>query len=460
MSTNIQPPIKGAPLRAQWGVDITAAVNDSRVFSGKGLLVRHGFGGNGYAIPLPNMRETKQVSKIDHPFQVRRIIKPSKDQNAEPEIKYAIFLPEDSLRVNNQEIDIVSKLEIVEDTSQWYYIADEIKDECAIKLQIKKSDDGTISGKLETKNVAATDNQPGEDITDTLLNTTIAKISPLSITQSVMSAIVLDIPIVDDVSIGRNSENAALQISHFNDNEKDSGISLAAYLAPLLHADIETGEISAGEKTSDQGGEDSYSPMLLARYNGQIIYIPLSAGNSEEPPYPGDGSEEPPDSGDGSEEPPDSGDGDWTVDDCSITTNTEHGAVTSGIASIYGFADAPVGTVPIVANVNGQKVLCWGCTGNFGLTATKNGNGWTYTVSAGYYIRARTARYVSNSLTVSKSGGVYLKVPMDGGDVVIEHSPSAIPSSTSTITYIPLYWLNTTGFVTDYRGAPQIQMWE
>jgi hypothetical protein len=134
--------------------------------------------------------------------------------------------------------------------------------------------------------------------------------------------------------------------------------------------------------------------------------------------------------------------------------------VTSGIASIYGFADAPVGTVPIVANVNGQKVLCWGCTGNFGLTATKNGNGWTYTVSAGYYIRARTARYVSNSLTVSKSGGVYLKVPMDGGDVVIEHSPSAIPSSTSTITYIPLYWLNTTGFVTDYRGAPQIQMWE
>jgi hypothetical protein len=449
MSTNIQPPIKGAPLRAQWGVDITAAVNDSRVFSGKGLLVRHGFGGNGYAIPLPNMRETKQVSKIDHPYQVRRIIKPSKDQNAKPEIKYAIFLPEDSLRVNNQEIDIVSNLEIVEDTSQWYYIADEIENECAIKLQIKKSDDGTISGKLSVL-VDAPDNQPGEDITDTLLNTTIAKISPLSITQSVMSAIVLDIPIVDDVSIGRNSENAALQISHFNDNEKDSGRSLASYLAPLLHADIETGEISAGGKTSDQGGEDSYSPMLLARYNGQIIYIPLSAGNSEEPPYPGDGSEE----------PPDSEGGDWAVDDCSITTNTEHGAVTSGIASIYGFADAPVGTVPIVANVNGQKVLCWGCTGNFGLTATKNGNGWTYTVSDGYYIRARTAIYISNSLTVSTSGWVYLKVPMDGSGAVIEHTTSSVPFSTSTITYIPLYWLNTTGYVADYRGAPQVQVWE
>lgn len=285
MSTNIQPPVKGAPLRAQWGVDITAAVNNSGVFSGKGLLVRSGYGGNGYEIPLPNRRETKQqVSKIDHPFQVRRIIKPSKDKNAKPEIKYAIFLPVDSLRVNNQEIDIVSNLEIVEDTSQWYYIADEIENECAIKLQIKRSDDGTISGSLVL--TAATDNQPGEDITDTLLNTTIAKISPLSITQSVMSAIVLDIPIVDDVSIGRNSENAALQISHFNDNEKDSGRGLATYLASLLHADIETGEISAGGKTSGLGGEDSSSPMLLARHNGQIIYIPLSAGDSEEPPAP------------------------------------------------------------------------------------------------------------------------------------------------------------------------------
>ena len=103
------------------------------------------------------------------------------------------------------------------------------------------------------------------------------------------------------------------------------------------------------------------------------------------------------------------------VDDASITTNTTHGAVTSGNASIYGFADAPAGTTPIVANVDGHKVLRWGLTGNFGLTATKSGAGWTYTVSAGYYTKARSAIWVSSDLTVSSSGWVYLKLPIGTG---------------------------------------------
>ena len=148
------------------------------------------------------------------------------------------------------------------------------------------------------------------------------------------------------------------------------------------------------------------------------------------------------------------------VDDASITTNTTHGAVTSGNASIYGFADAPAGTTPIVANVDGQKVLRWGLTGNFGLYATKSGAGWTYTVYAGYYIRARTATWVSSDLTVSSSGWVYLKVPMGSGSAVLEHSASSVPSSSSTYTYIPLYYLNTSVGVTDYRCHPHIQAWE
>jgi hypothetical protein len=49
---------------------------------------------------------------------------------------------------------------------------------------------------------------------------------------------------------------------------------------------------------------------------------------------------------------------------------------------------------------------------------------------------------------------------MDGSGAVIEHTTSSVPFSTSTITYIPLYWLNTTGYVADYRGAPQVQVWE
>lgn len=149
------------------------------------------------------------------------------------------------------------------------------------------------------------------------------------------------------------------------------------------------------------------------------------------------------------------------VDDASITTNTTHGAVTSGNASIYGFADAPEGTSPIVANVNGQKVLRWGLTGNFGITATKNGAGWTYTVSAGYYTNARSATWVSSDLTVSSSGWVYLKVPMGtGSSAVLEFNASSVPSSSSTYTYIPLYYCNTSVGVTDYRCQPHIQAWE
>lgn len=149
------------------------------------------------------------------------------------------------------------------------------------------------------------------------------------------------------------------------------------------------------------------------------------------------------------------------VDDASITTNTTHGAVTSGNASIYGFADAPTGTVPIIAKENGKNVLKWGCPGNFGLTATKSGNSWTYAVSGGYIILARTAKFVSSSLNVSSTGNVYIKFTMGSTETaVVEHSTSSIPKSDSTYTYIPLYYLDVGGSVYDYRGAPQIQMWE
>lgn len=147
-----------------------------------------------------------------------------------------------------------------------------------------------------------------------------------------------------------------------------------------------------------------------------------------------------------------------SADDASITTNTAHGAVTSGIASLYGFADAPFGTVPIVANDNGTHVLRWGTTGNFGMTATKSGAGWAYTISYGYFTKARTQTSVSG-ITVSTSGYVYLKVPLGSGSasLVVESSTKL---SDSSYTYILLYYCNVNSGVTDYRGAPQIQVWE
>lgn len=90
--------------------------------------------------------------------------------------------------------------------------------------------------------------------------------------QFVTSAIVLaggEEP--DEVSVdgsGGDSEDK-LQIAHFNDAEKDSGKGLAN----RLKADTKTGEISSDDK----------DVMLIARKNGEVIYIPLS-GNGEDPP--------------------------------------------------------------------------------------------------------------------------------------------------------------------------------
>lgn len=149
------------------------------------------------------------------------------------------------------------------------------------------------------------------------------------------------------------------------------------------------------------------------------------------------------------------------VDDASITTNTAHGAVTSGYASIYGFADAPVGTTPFIANVSGQKVLRWGTTGSFGLIANKVSDGWNYTVGSGYYQKARSAIFLAGSRTFSSSGWVYLKVPTGNTiSATLEQDASSVPASTSSYTYIPLYYLDKSAGVQDYRYMPHIQVWE
>ena len=75
----------------------------------------------------------------------------------------------------------------------------------------------------------------------------------------------------DDFSIDKNGgeDENKLQIAHFNDDEKDSGKGLAT----RLKADTETGAITS----------DDNELMLLARKNGELIYVPLS-GNGQDPP--------------------------------------------------------------------------------------------------------------------------------------------------------------------------------
>ena len=102
----------------------------------------------------------------------------------------------------------------------------------------------------------------------------------VKISQSVVGAIRLS-PAgqePDDVSIDNNGgeDENKLQIAHFNDTEKDSGRGLAN----RLRANTETGEITS----------DTSNLMLVARRNGEVVYIPLS-GNGTDP------DDESPDSG-------------------------------------------------------------------------------------------------------------------------------------------------------------------
>lgn len=146
------------------------------------------------------------------------------------------------------------------------------------------------------------------------------------------------------------------------------------------------------------------------------------------------------------------------TDEQSVTTNTANGAVSVGNISLYGFADAPIGAVPMVASSSGTYYIRWGTTGNFGLQSSKSGSTWSYTVNGGYYTNARTQYYV-NGTTVSTSGYVYLRVPTSSSSasLVVESSSK---SSDSSYTYILLYYLDTSGIISDYRGAPHVQVWE
>lgn len=142
------------------------------------------------------------------------------------------------------------------------------------------------------------------------------------------------------------------------------------------------------------------------------------------------------------------------VDDASITTNTTHGAMASGNASIYGFADAPSGTVPIVYN----KKLVWGCPGNFALYVIKNDSGIRYKIDSGNYIKARASYNISGIEIGNSNCYVYLEMSFASNSASLK-TGSSVPANDYQTTYIPLYQI-TSGSIKDYRNAPHIQVWE
>ena len=158
-----------------------------------------------------------------------------------------------------------------------------------------------------------------------------------------------------------------------------------------------------------------------------------------------------------------SGGGGADVDGVSITTNTANGAVTSGLASIYGFSTASAGDVP---HKKSDGTIEWkkasgGTSGSFSLTVNKvSDTNYTFSIQAGYVCRARKYNFVSGT-TVSGTGYVWLKSTMGSSASVIEMGTSSFVQSTDEYTYTPLYFVNgANGKFTDYRFAPHIQEWE
>ena len=85
-----------------------------------------------------------------------------------------------------------------------------------------------------------------------------------------------------------------------------------------------------------------------------------------------------------------------------------------------------------------------------------------HSIADGYVIIARTPTSV-NGTTVTGAGLVYLEVIASSSSytATITTGAGSLPAPTDTKTYIPLYQIDSNFAVTaDYRGAPQIQLYE
>ena len=190
---------------------------------------------------------------------------------------WIIWLPSDALLVvDGVTIDVREDLESVggDYPDGWFLLGDVIEADGTLYLEITFSDP---EGPTASFSNGETDDEDDEikvihvAVCDVATD---ASTGARSVHQFVTSTILLDKRTVEvdnrsiDKNGGRDGEHK-VQIAHFNDTEKDSGKGLEK----RLKADPETGEITA---------RDSEGLMLVARKDGQVIYIPLK-GDGEDP---------------------------------------------------------------------------------------------------------------------------------------------------------------------------------
>ena len=233
-----------------------------------------------------------EEDEFARPFEVRF----ASGDGAEDPGKWIIWLPSDSmLIVNGEPVDLTAELEEAGDPyPAGWYILDFLSEGGGdvflnVKIPVRDEESGESEGGGEEDErevsaaFASTADQPEEGYV--LYPVKIAECSSDGVKATVSSAIVFgggggEAFSPDERSIdeggGKDGEHKA-QIAHFNDSKKDSGKGLEK----RLKADPETGEITA---------QDSDGLMLVARKDGQVIYIPLSGdGKDPEPPEPDPG---------------------------------------------------------------------------------------------------------------------------------------------------------------------------
>ena len=283
MNDPIPEPLRGADV-ISWAHPVTRALNALHDKIGA---------------PTRNERE-RRATVAPHPYEVRWDSSLNSGEGG-----YKIYLPTEHLLsyagedVATSDISGATVIQANNADTPWYSLddIDTSADHVWLVVTVTESN-GEVAVEAE---FAAEEGQAatGEEV----FNFCVAEISytapsgtgeqpTVSVSQSLVGALHIGSSgdVVDEVSIDRNGgeREDKLQIAHFNDAEKDSGKGLAN----RLKADPETGEISS----------DDTDVMLVARKDGEVIYIPLSG--SGEDPSPGDPSPHDPcdhDQGGGSE---------------------------------------------------------------------------------------------------------------------------------------------------------------
>lgn len=300
---NIPIPAKGHDI-LPWATAVTRAI--APAFAPARGLLRSGSFGDAIE-PLPeNRRNRTGEASAPLPFAVRLVSTPAENDGEDPTLSASIYLPPDSLLFDGEYLAIGDAQPASADDEQpgdeaqhehghWRPVQGFSADTTALWLNVSLSDDDP-----PVPSASLTLDMEDEDA---VLSVKIASFADRAVTQLVAGALAIGSPGAPDHASLERSDDRLLQIFDFDSADSDSARGLVQRLA----ADTGSGEISA-----DGAGGIS----IVARRDGKLLYIPLSADGTDPDDRDGDDPDrdpcEHPGGGSGGVSPGDAFDGDGT----------------------------------------------------------------------------------------------------------------------------------------------------